>query len=229
MTGNRFNYQLDPRGQQGGLSYYPFSGIVSGLTVTAAVANGTDNVNLAVTITAGAARLDGKYHSLAANISALILPVGADVAVGTQKFEIWLNPRRVVPALTSAPGGPATGDKYLKVRDQGEYLEVTDFLQYNGSAWLDFDPVRGSAPGYGFNNLPMNEINTVIDTATTSNKSFSFTPEKAVYHGNNYPQYVAAPSKAHVRLNAGVKLADITMVSGTATIVNHGDQVRLAL
>jgi hypothetical protein len=217
----RFDQQMYPAGQKGGMQFYPLSGVLSGLKVTAGTITATA---CPINISAGAARLDGTMHELAAAITnlAMITGTGFDLAP-VQTFEVYLNPRRRVPALTTAPGGPDTGDRYLKVQNVNYYQVVEQGEVYNGAAWEKFDLVR-SKPGYGHNNMILNDINPVIHTATSNNLSFSTAPEKIVYLPTSYPPYVQGPSMAYLRRPASILLATIQLSSGAATIVPYGDR-----
>jgi hypothetical protein len=222
-NGLRFNYQIDPRGQKGGLSYYPFSGIISGLNITSAAVGGTNNVNLVLTVAAGAARLEGNYHSINSAISGLTIPTGVNNTTGIFAYDIWLNPQRITVASASAPSSPATDQVWIQVSQATNYLQVVGFFKYNGTAWVEFNPVRSTPPGYSHNNLPLNSINPVIDTTTTNNKSFFITPEQPIFHKSAQPIYVASPSRAQLRYNAGVKIARVSFVDTVATITNYSD------
>ena len=233
--GPRFGFQQVPQGMSGGLVYYPLVGVISGLQVTAAsavvdgVGGHTALTDLLVTISAGAARLDGIYHQLAANLSNLRLgSVATEMASGTYTFGIYLNPRRIIPALTAAPGGPSTNDIYIKVVNIDDYQLVDGYYKYNGSAWVTYNAIQ-APPSYNFNNLPFNDINATVDTATTNNVSFSITPEKNVYNKVNIPVGLSKPGEAYVRKCTSLKLATITVVNGSATIANYGDELRLPL
>jgi hypothetical protein len=238
MVGPRFNFQQVPQGMNGGLNYYPLVGVVSGMQVTAAsattVANAGQGVtaltDLLVTISAGACRLDGLYHQLSSNLTNLRFATGAtDMTTGTYVYKLYVNPRRIIPALTSAPGNPATNDIYIKVINIDDYQMVDSYLQWNGSAWVAYNAIQ-APPSYNFNNLPFNDINATLDTALTNNVSFGLNnPEKNVYNKVNIPVALSKPGEAYVRKGSSLNLATITVVNGTATIVNYDDSLRLAL
>jgi len=226
-NGLRFNYQVDPRGQKGGLSYYPFSGIVQGLNITSAAVGGTNNVNLILTIAAGSARLEGNYHSITSAITGLTIPTGVNNTTGTFSYDVWLNPQRLITASATAPSSPVTGQTWIQVYQALNYLQVVDFFQYSGTAWVEYNPVSSTPPGYGFNNLPLNGINAVIDTSTTNNQSFALTPEQPIFHKSTLPPYVASPSRAQLRYNAGIKIGTVSLVNTTPTVTNYADAIHL--
>ncbi|EKQ70393.1 hypothetical protein OsccyDRAFT_0680 [Leptolyngbyaceae cyanobacterium JSC-12] len=229
-SGQRFDYQAYTEGQRGGLSLYPYCGIINGLQVSTVAIAGTGNVNLTMNVSAGAARLDGQYCSLAAGITTLVLPVGLDLNVGDYTFNVWLNARRLVPAQASAPGAPATNDKYIKVVDKGSYLEVDDILYYTGSVWAKYNAISGPPALQGHNNLPLNEVNATIHNATSSNQSFALTAEKPVYHKTNYPVGLSSPGAAYLRQPAAIKIATINIANGgTITSTIYGDEVRIPI
>lgn len=231
MTGQRFDYQAYPEGMRGGLSLYPHAGVVRGLEVSNVTLAGTGNVDLRMNISAGAARLDGQLCVLAAAITNLTFNFpGVDLAVGTRSYDIWLVPRRVVPARTTAPSSPSAGDRYIKVIDMGSYHKVDDIFIYQNSAWAKYEAVK-APPAHGHQNLPLNEILTTIDNTATANTNVSFllAPEKAVYHKHNYPVGLNAPGEAYLRQPCNIKLATISLVSGTPTITGYGDEARIPM
>lgn len=232
MTGQRFDYQAYPEGMRGGLSLYPHAGVVRGLEVSGVNLSGVGNVDLRMNVSAGAARLDGQLCVLAAAITNLTFSFpGVDLAVGNRSYDIYLSPRRIVPARTTAPSGPNAGDRYIKVVDLGSYQQVEDILIYQNSAWVKYDAVSNAPPAHGHQNLPLNEILTTIDNTATSNAnvSFALAPEKHVYHKTNYPVGLSAPGEAYLRQSCSIKLATITLVSGTPTVALYGDRSRLPI
>lgn len=218
MTGTRFNFHQLPQGMQGGMSLYPVSGVLSGLVVSAPGIGGTNNI-LTCNVSAGTARLDGKRVELVSAITALQLDLGAGVNLATQTLttEVWLLPRRKVPALTANPGSPAAGDKYIKVVNIDNYQLVDTILEFKNSAWTVYNAAY-APPAIGHNNMPLNEQTEAIATATTSNPSFGITNEKIIYHRNRYAIGVEQPGNAYLRYPAGVKLATISFTGGVGTV-----------
>jgi hypothetical protein len=219
VSGVRFVQNLIPEGQRGGVNNYPFSGVLQGLKVTApAIVSG--NVTFSVNISAGEARLDGVKVALATNITALVLPSPTGVALntGTHQADVYLIPQRSVRALTAAPSAPSAGDMYIKVKQYDTYQISEGIYEFKNNAWQLFDGVRAK-PGYGHNNLPLNSIVPSISTATTSNVNFRTRNEDTVYHSRPEPLYNVAPSQAYLRMPAGIKLATVQFVNGTASIL----------
>lgn len=231
MTGQRFDFQGYTQGQRGGLSLYPFCGIINGLVVSNVAIAGAGNDTLTMNVSLGAARLDGQYTTLASNITALTLAPGVGALnTGTHNVEVWLVPTRVVPAQAAAPSGPVAGKKYIKTIDMGEYLLVDDIKEYDGSAWLSYDAISGPpADPNSHNNLPMNEVGSTISTATSSNPNLVMAPEKAVYHKSNMPIGLSVQGPAYLRQPAGVRLAVIDIVGGAITLQTYGDDARLSV
>ncbi len=243
-SGFRFDYQMLVRGQRGGLSAYPYTGIVSGLVITAAntpltasVQNGAlDTLNL--NVSAGSARLDGQLATLASAISGLtLLPLGATVALNgnntSYSLPIYLNPQRVVPALAAAPAGPATNDIYIKSQSvtpnngAPTFSQVIDVYKYNGSAWVQYDAIT-APPAWGWNNHPLNGVKAAIDSATSNNKSIGLTPELDLYWPSNFPPYVSKQSNAALRKSCTIQLATVNISTNgsgvsTVTVTPYGD------
>lgn len=217
-VGLRFEYQMFPQAASGGLSYYPLSGVVNGFKLAAAPTVSGDNIS--ISITAGDARLDS-YPVSFAGVTNMVIPSGLTLSSpAEQTVEIYLNPLRKIPALLTLPGSPADKDQVILVSNVGDYQIINEYKQYStaASAWLDFDPVK-APPGAGHNNLPLNGVRPVVDTATSSNKSFSATAEKIVYHATKYPPYVNSPSMAYLRQSAALLVAQVTVASGA--VVNY--------
>jgi hypothetical protein len=234
-----------PRGERGGLSAYPYTGIVSGLVATAAntplSASGgagqpVDTLNL--NISAGSARLDGQLVTLNAAIAGLkLLPLGTGVAINGNNTSyvvpVYLNPQRVIPALSSAPGSPNTNDIYIQTQtvtpNNGapSHNLVVDIFQYNGSSWASYDAIT-APPAWGHNNHPLNAIKSAIDASTSNNKSFSLTQESDLYWFSNFPPYVSKQSQAALRKSCSVLIATVTIATNsggasTVTVVPYGD------
>lgn len=219
VSGIRFVQNLIPEGQVGGLNNYPFSGVLQGLKVTAP-AIVTGNVTFSVNISAGEAKLDGVKVVLASNITGLVLPSpdGVQLNTGTHKAEVYLVPQRSIKSLTTAPSTPSVGDMYIKVKQYDTYQISEGIYEFKNGTWHLFDAVTAK-PGYGHNNLPFNKILSSISTETTSNPSFRTRNEDTVYHARPEPIYNMAPSQAYLRMPAGIKLATVQFVDGTASIL----------
>lgn len=224
FTGQRFPFQELPSGLKGGIMPQPYSGVVSGLIITA----GTVTASACpLNITAGQARLDGQLCTLASNITNLAL-LGTTNQFATDgtygPFAIYLNPRRLVVTTTSDQSGtPATGTRTIKVANRtdsrlGDFEEWINIKEYNGSSWVLVDPIEGP-PSKGQNNSPYNNVNPVISTATSNNLSFFLAPEKAVYLPQGSPLNLPGQGIVPMRRSGSVLLALVTIVtSGTGTV-----------
>lgn len=220
MTGLRFDFHQMPQGTTGGLSLYPVSGVLSGLVVSSPGIGGSNNI-MTVNVSAGIARLDGKRVELATAITALQIDVGTGINLNTANLvtQVWLRPRRKVPALLAAPGSPAAGDKYIKVLEIDDYQLVDSIQEFKNSAWTLYNAAY-APPAIGHNNLPLNEQVEVISALTSANPSFSASNEKIVYHRDRYPIGVSSPGSAYLRYPAGVRLATISFTGGVGTVTS---------
>lgn len=230
MVGSQFDFQNRVQGQRGGMIMRPLGGVISGLLVTDAKAVTGTTTSMSFDVSAGQARIDGVVHTLGSAINDITFANaagGADLASAAATLNIYLNPQRKIPAATSNPSSPTSGDKYIKVVDMGDYHVVDSFLTYNGSAWVAFDPVS-EPPGIGHNNLPLNELGSTT-ISSTANVSLSLNPEKPIYHKVGQPLYIAAPANACLRYSASILLATVTFAGGSATIKTYADGLRLPL
>lgn len=241
MVGPRFNFQQVPQGMAGGFQYYPLVGVVNGLQVTAASAvfatggqSGDPLTDLLVTISPGACRLEGKLHQLASAITNMRFSgVATNMSVaGTYIYNLYINPRRVVPVLSSPPGSPSNGDVYINATQIDNYMATNGIFQWNGSAWVAYNAIQ-APPSYGFNNMPLNDIRAVIDTSTSNNASFAINkPELNVYHKVNIPVALSKPGEANLRKSAALQLATITVNGGsspTVSIATYPESLLIAM
>jgi len=220
------DFQATPYGQKGGLNAFPVSGIVSGGAVALGNSglgfNDTTKSSIEVTITTGQARFDGVLCTLPATGTVIIPTPTADLsAVGIDvTYKIFLNPRRVVPALTSGtPSSPATDDQYLSVlqvndANYGSYQVVQAMLKYNGSTWVPLDPTKDIKNSYGWNNMVFMDVNPTLLAA-----NYSITNELPIFQGSNRPPHLHRCALPMVRQSAGIELATIRYTGGTGAIV----------
>jgi len=218
MVANRFDHQFYTQGQSGGLNYYPFSGVLEGVKLSY-VSAATNVVTLASTV--GRVRLDSVLVDVPARASIPITVANNVTTPGNDvNFEVYLNPARQIPAVYTLPGSPALNAKVLLVADLGVDQAVTGFKQWNGTAWVDFKPIK-EPPNYQQNNMPMHNILNVANVG-----QFSSVAEKVIYHNTVYPVYVNSPSRAYLRKSGAVKLGDVFVVAGatpTVTVVPYGN------
>ncbi len=218
MAAQRFDFQIYPAGQHGGITAYPYSGVINGFAVSnpAVTSASTFTVNVAP----GAAKLDGVRVENAAAITGLQLnaPAGVNLTTANIELPVYLNPVRLVPALLTAPATAAEGDRYIHVADLIDYLLENQVYKYKSGVWTPYDSVQ-APPAYGHNNLPLNEVVPVVDTATTNNRSFACQDEKVVYHKSPLPPYVARTSLAYLRQAAGTPLATVRFSGGSASVI----------
>ncbi len=219
--GQRYDFHQFPQGQRGGLMMYPMSGILAGMGVTNAsiLTPGAGTSKLQLTVGAGQVRLDGVLVNVAA-ITNLQLPSTLDLSQAyDQVVYAYLNPTRLVPALTTAPTAPAVNDKYIKVgASYNGYQIVDDFLQWDGTKWVPFRAIMERV-GYGHNNLPLNQIIPVVDVATTNNKNFSSVEELVIYHhaGREIPPWLTTVGRSYLRQSASILLGSFTVNAGAIT------------
>jgi hypothetical protein len=223
-VGLNADQQLFPQGQRGGMAYYPHSGIVSGMVVTAGTVTATA---VPLSVSAGSARLDGVLVQLPSALSApaLVSGTGFDLAA-PQSFDVYLNPTRVIPAGTALPGSPTNvNSKFILVTNEGDYQNVVGYYKSNAAAdgWEEYNPAEGP-PARGHNNQIFSEVlatNIVLG-------NLSLVAEKEIYTPSGYPPYVQAPSKAWIRRSAAIHLARV-VVANTAAVITAPDYSRAAI
>ena len=236
-TGQRFSFQGQVGGQRGGMMSEPYSGVISGLIVTA----GTITADACpLNITAGSARLDGQLCTLATNITGLSLIGGTGMFASNGDYgpyAVYLRPRRRVPTVLNAPtGSAAQGEMRLQVQNRthpqlGNFEEFVNLWVYRGSAWQIGNALE-APPSAGQNNSPFNDVNPEIHAAASNNASFFLSPELAVYLPS---PVIVAPNQGinFLRRSASVLLALVSVnVNGstrTATITTYGEFEKVPL
>lgn len=218
---NRMDFQFYTQGQSGGMMMYPFSGVLEGVKLTNTAAAGT---SLTFSATAGRVRLDSVLINVPA-VTGITIPVTNSVnTTGNDvTFDVFLNPVRKIPAVTSLPGSPAAGDKVILVGATADARIVTviSYKEFKGGQWVDFNPIT-MPPDYQHNNMAMH---LVVKTPPTASQ-FSKDPEAVIYHKKVYPLYVNSPSNAYLRRSGAVRLATVSVIAGatpTVTIVDYDD------
>ena len=241
--GFRFYKDLYPSGRAGGLSYYPYSSIIAGLTASislAAAAPAATPANVTVAVTAGRAYLDAQIATLASGLNVTLTPtVGA---AGLTNYELYVNPTRMLrvvpigdPAPTTLLNGAAVqdGDMYATAVDFGEYFGAVDFYRYQGGLWTLLDPsfAAPELPAQPGKNRSWGAANRPVLAAG----NFTFNAvEKRVYKENLYPPYTNSNSKALIHDSASLALATVGLyvhvlpVPVTATFTNGSPTVTVA-
>jgi len=216
--GQRFPFQAVLGGMRGGMMSEPYSGVISGLIVSAGTPTATA---CPVNVSAGSARLDGQLCTLSSNISNLNLS-GNFAQDGDYRLLVYLRPRRVIPTVTQAPSGTGNaGDMRLQVQlrqhtQLGEFEEYVALWQYD-QQWKRIDPIQ-MPPSDGQNNSPLNQVLPDIDSSCIATS-----PERPVY----WPAAVIVGPNEGVnalRRNASILLAVITVTVTTS----NGNTTRTA-
>jgi hypothetical protein len=242
--GFRFWKDLYPSGRQGGLSYYPYSSIISGLAATWSLSAGApaaSAANVTVAVAAGSAYLDGQIAQLASSANVTVTP-GA-VVNGVNTYRVYLNPTRKLMPIALGASAPTTrlngdavadGDIYATCIDFGEYFGATGFFERVAGVWTSFDPsfkapVLPAQPGkqrqWGGENHPrLAAGNFTVNQV-----------EKKVYIENLYPPYTNSNSKALLRDVASLEVATASLyyhvlpLPVEATFTNGATAVTVAL
>jgi hypothetical protein len=227
--GFRFYKDLYPNSREGGLSYYPYSSIISGLALQIAAIAPSAPVALSgiaplpVTIKSGRAYLDSLISNLASDVILNLDPVASagnmPPLAGVNKFDIFLNPTRKLqmvpvggtPPTTLLNGDPVKdGDLYATAVDDGESFVTKDFYQLQGGIWSSFDPTfsaptipaqRGRNRTFGNDAYPKVSLSNVSVNAI----------EKEIYVGTMYPHYTSSNSKAVLRKSASLFLGTVSL------------------
>lgn len=218
MPGLRVDPHLFPQGLNGGHMMYPTSGVSHGLRVAfgspavKAATTGTAVLNL----TAGKITLDGNIIEVPA-ITGLEVISGIDLTVaGPVTFDLYLNPTRRLIASPTPPGSPTTGMRYMRVLDSMEGDKVVEnFYEYNGSAWVAFNPVM--SPPISESQMGL-VFNSVIPTVTAAN--FSIVPEGDIYHRSGLGAQMASYGAAIARQSASIRIATISYASSVGSVVS---------
>ena len=241
--GFRFWKDLYPTGRQGGFSYYPYSSVAGGLTVSwsLAAANPSATPQAAVvSVAAGTAYLDGQLATLASSVNVATAPTTA--VEGFNLRNVYLNPTRVLTPVALGGSAPTTrlngdavaaGDAYCKAVDYGDYFSATEFFRYNGTSWALIDP-SFEAPAMpaqsGKNRTWGGECHAKLASANFTVDQI----EKRIYVENLYPPYVSSNSKALLRDVASLELANASLYyyvlpePVTATFTNGSTTVTVA-
>jgi len=241
--GFRFWKDLYPTGRQGGLSYYPYSSVAGGLTVSwsLAAANPSATPQAAtVSVSAGTAYLDGQLATLASSVNVSTAPTTA--VEGFNLRNVYLNPTRVLTPVALGGSAPTTrlngdavaaGDAYCKAIDYGDYFSATEFFRYNGTSWVLIDP-SFEAPAMpaqsGKNRTWGGECHSKLASGNFTVDQI----EKRIYVENLYPPYVSSNSKALLRDVGSLELANVSLYyyvlpeAVTATFTNGSTTVTVA-
>jgi hypothetical protein len=241
--GFRFYKDLYPSNRAGGMSYYPYSSIINGLTPSiniSAAAPAATVANVTVAVSAGRAYLDGQIASLASSANVVFTPVSG--VEGILRYDVYLNPTRMLRPIALGAAAPTTllngaavqeGDMYAECIDYGEYFGAKDFFLRTGTTWTKFDPTFAKAaipaqsgknrswgaenrPQLGAGNLTVNQL------------------EKRVFIETLYPPYTSSMSKALLHDTASLYLGSVDLFVHvlpkpvTATLTNGNTAVTIA-
>lgn len=252
MVGSRLDYHNSPFGVKGGISLYPVSGVLSGciLSTTASGYKSGATSTAVVSLTAGVIRLDGNLIQVPALTNAEIITlqdlspayfVGPE-ATSVIELDIWINPTRKVPILTSKPTAPGSvgaralvgslispnyttidppadpsSVKVTKISTlDNSYYIVDDIYKYEDSAWSIIDPMKDLGPSYGTHNaLPYNDI-----TPTVTATNLSYKNESAIFLKSGMPPHLSNMGNKMMRQSAGFILGTIQYTVDGATLKN---------
>ena len=241
--GFRFWKDLYPTGRQGGLSYYPYSSVANGLTLSWSLAAANPSATpqaAAVTVGAGTAYLDGQLATLASSVNVATAPTTA--VDGFNLRNVYLNPTRVLTPVALGGSAPTTrlngdavaaGDAYCKAIDYGEYFSATEFLRYNGTSWVTVDPTF-EAPAMPAQSGKNRTWGGECHAKVTSSNFTVDQIEKRIYVENLYPPYVSSNSKALLRDVGSLEVANVSLFyyvlpeAVTATFTNGSTTVTVA-
>jgi hypothetical protein len=187
--GLRMNYHLFPQAQRGGLSYYPFSGVLNGLRISNVVleesgtddggspANAMDRSTLSFDLSGGEVKLDGQVVYMedftGTNGVSIPLPEAFDDLTNSSDYSlvvpVFVNPRRNSPVVSSLPpvGDYDNGDIVFIAKEHSEfeeYLMIREIYKKINGSWEPYDrEITFESPvegkDLGHNMLPFNSIN----------------------------------------------------------------------
>lgn len=229
MTGARLNYHSSPFGQKGGLSIYPVSGILTGCEITAAATTATANV-AALTINTGDIKFDSYRVRQGLTSVNITVEAGVDLTTDTYEFMVYLNPNRKVKVVKVGVADPVVvdGGMFIQAYEFEGYYQVNQIYIGENGAWRVMDGYRDLKVGsYGWNNMPLNDIDTVTAISATN---FSITPEMPIFHKTSLPPHICKPSNALLRQTASIELAKVKFEGGVGSIVTGiPESARLAI
>lgn len=239
--GFRFVQHLFPGLRQGGISYYPFSSIKSGLTPswTLAASNPVATpANITVAVAAGAALLDGQSATLASSANVTFTP--EDIVQGKNFFRVFLNPTRVMqPITTGTPpttrlngDAVANGDMYLECADLPDHLEGRSFYRRTNGAWTLVDP-SFEKPAVPVNAGQKRVWGNECHPKVTADNFTVNAIEAPIYLASNYPIFGYSPARSNMRQPASLEVATaqvyyvtlpysltVTVATAAATVVS---------
>ena len=233
--GFRFLKDLYPESRGVGLSYYPYSSIISGLVPTTTIAADSSVASTvhSISISSGSAYLDSQIATLSATATNAInitptttLHSGGSVveSPGTYYYYIIANPsRRVLPYIgtvqpTKLLNGDdvANGDWAIQCFDMDEYLQTSKFYKRVSGAWSLTDPIfenpivpsqKGNNRGWG------NQTSSKLAAGNFKVNQ----AEQLVYVSGVYPPYTNSNSLSLIRNCASLQLGTLTLVFKPAT------------
>lgn len=217
--GFRFLKDLYPTHRSGGLNYYPYCSIQSGLTPSwaiAAAAPAAVPANLTIAVAPGNAILDAQPATLSNAVNLVFSP--EDLADGYNYFRVFLNPTRILQPVVASGGvytAPTTllngdavkdGDKYIEAIDFPDHLEGRAFYVREAGVWKNYDPSFASP------DLPVQQgRNRVYGNGTHPKVTLSnFTinaVEVPIYLGTGFPIFGYQPARANLRNPASLEVA----------------------
>ena len=218
MGGTLFPFQFYGSGQKGGILLYPVSGIVAGCEITDVDISSSDDNVAVLTINKGEFKLDGNRHSQPLTSINIALASNVDLNSDDVKFDVYVNPKRKVPVVQVGSPAPTVVEdaQYISAHFFPNYYVVDTIYIGKSGVWKPVDPMKDLGPGgYGFVNLPFNDIDNSLVTAS----QFSYKPEYPIFIKNTLPPHLSSQGKAMLRQTCSIKLATIEFSGGSGTIV----------
>ena len=243
--GFRFIKDLYPASRAGGLNFYPYSSIKSGLTPSWTLASADPAAapaNLSVTISSGQALLDAQPASLTNNVTLTFTPEG--VATGLNFFNVFLNPTRILQPIVSVGGvftPPTTllngdpvldGHFYAQCVDFPLFLEAYNFYQRQSGVWTQVDPsfITPSVPVQQGKNRVFG--NNAVSKVTSTNFTINAV-EVPIYIATQFPIFAYQPARANLRSPASLGVVSVVPyyyvlpLALTATFTNGSPSVQV--
>lgn len=218
--GQTFPFDQFLQAQKRGMRYRPFGGVLEGLVVSAPASFAVDAASVAVTVSAGKAKLDAQDVSLGTGGSATVSLANYDFVNGLNPISVFLTPTRLVPTVTSVPTGGSDYDRRVLVVDGPDGQVMTDLYENVDGVWKVIHPWHGAInpgnpmstytrgaieAGSGNLSMPLNDI----APALALNANFTGRPEKYVYYPTQVPVQFSQPQKAILRQSASFLLAQL--------------------
>ena len=242
--GFRFLKDLWPGFRSGGLAYYPYSSIKSGLGASWTLAAANPSASAAavtVAVAAGNALIDAQDAILASGINVTFTP--ENIQNGENFFRIFAAPTRVLQPVLANNGvytAPTTrlngdpideGDRYAECAFYPEHLETLQFYKFVNGVWtlvdMSFESEAGTQEGYN------RTLGGACHRKITASNFMVNAIEVPIYVGAKYPVSSYRPAQARLRAAASLEIATAKLyyhvlpLSVTATFTNGSDEVTL--